>query len=247
MNQRITIGIIGFGRFGKLVTKYLAKDFEVKVFDKHNNNNDEIKRLCAKPSSLEKASKSEIVIPCIPISAFKDTIEKIKPFLKKNAIMIDVCSVKEYPINLMKQILPKNIQILATHPMFGPDSASDSLSGRKIVVCKTRIEDNTYQQIIDYLKSIGLIVIETTPEQHDKDMAETLILTHFIGRGLLEFKAVPKEIDTEGYKRLMHILSTVKNDTWQLFEDMNQYNDYAEQTRKKFIEALNKVEGRLKT
>ena len=36
----------------------------------------------------------------------------------------------------MQELLPQDVSILATHPIFGPDSAADSLKGRKIALCK---------------------------------------------------------------------------------------------------------------
>ena len=63
----------------------------------------------------------------------------------------------------------------------------------------------------------------------------------------LIFPSLTKElkIDTEGYKRLMKILEVVKNDTWQLFEDMNHYNKHAKQTRENFIKSINEINRRL--
>ncbi|DAC71662.1 MAG TPA: prephenate dehydrogenase/arogenate dehydrogenase family protein, partial [Thermoplasmata archaeon] len=37
----------------------------------------------------------------------------------------------------------------------------------------------------------------------------------------------------------------VENDTWQLFEDMNRYNPYAQAARQAFITAMNEIEGKL--
>tara|TARA_Y100000310_G_scaffold345853_1_gene471437 strand:+ start:20746 stop:21474 length:729 start_codon:yes stop_codon:yes gene_type:complete len=234
------IGIIGFGRFGKLLTKYLSEDFKVYVFNRTDKNED-IKKTNGIPASLEEVCKKDAIIPCVPISEFEATLNKIKGLLKENSLVIDVCSVKEYPAKIMKKILPENIQILATHPMFGPDSAADSLKDRKIVLCKVRIDDEKCNKIKDYLKNKGLVVIETAPEEHDKQIAKTLVLTHFIGRSLMDFGAKDLEIDTEGYKRLMKILSTVKNDTFQLFKDMNKYNKHSKEVRQQFIESLKNI------
>ena len=238
------IGIIGFGRFGKLMAKYLAEDFKVYVFSRSNKEKD-IGAVDGIPSTLEEACGKDIILPSVPISEFEATLKKVKKLLKKDSIIIDVCSVKEYPAEAMKRILPKNVQILATHPMFGPDSAADSLQGRKIVLCRIRIKNNKYEMIKKYLQEKGLVIIETTPENHDREIAKSLVLTHFIGRALIEFGAAEKDIDTQGYKRIMEILNTVKNDTWQLFEDMNCYNKYSKKMRHDFIAALNRVNGRL--
>lgn len=238
--MKMEIGIIGFGRFGKLLTKYLSEEFKVYVSSR-SGKDDEIKKNKGIPASLKEVCSKDIVIPCVPISKFEETLRGIKGMLKENCLVADVCSVKEYPVKLMKELLPKKVQILATHPMFGPDSAADSLEGRKIVLCKVRVDDNKYEKIKSCLKGRGLIVIETTPEKHDMETAKSLILTHFIGRALIEFGATNMDIDTEGYKRLMKILDTVKNDTTQLFGDMNNYNRYSKKIRDEFINALSRV------
>lgn len=239
------IGLIGFGRFGKLIVSHLSNEFEFYVYDRQGNEK-EIMEINASPATLSEACKQEIVILAVPISEIGNTLKNIKNLLKKDTIVIDVCSVKEYPVKLMKSILPKNVQILATHPMFGPDAAADTLDGRKIVLCKVRIQNKTYLQIKRFLESEQLNVIEATPKKHDKEIAKSLILTHFIGRALMGIKASALEIDTSGYRDLINILDTVKNDTWQLFEDMNKFNKYSEEVRRKFAESLSNVGKRLK-
>jgi len=238
------IGIIGFGRFGKLITKYLSEDNKVYVFSRSGKDG-EIKKSNGIPASLQEVCKKEVVIPCVPISQFGNTLKKIKNLLKDNSLVADVCSVKEYPVKIMKKLLPEKIEILATHPMFGPDSASETIKGRKIVLCRVRVSNDKYKKIKIYLEKKGLVVIESTPEKHDKEIAKTLILTHFIGRSLIDFGAKNLDIDTEGYKRLMNILEMVKNDTKQLFEDMNHYNKYSKEIRKCFMSSLSKIDKRL--
>jgi len=240
----MNIGIIGFGRFGKLLVKYLSKDNKVYVSSRKNNDG-EIKKLNGIPASLEEVCKKDIVIPSVPISKFEEILKKIKNLLMHDSLVVDVCSVKEYPVKVMKQVLPNNVQILATHPMFGPDSATTALKGRKIVLCKVRIDKKLYNTIKKSLRRRGLIVLETSPAKHDREIAKSLLLTHMIGRSLIDFGANNLEIDSEGYKRLIRILETVRNDSEQLFKDMNNYNKYSKKVRDDFIKSLNKINLRL--
>jgi prephenate dehydrogenase len=145
----------------------------------------------------------------------------------------------------MKELLPASVSILPTHPMFGPDSAADSLDNRKIVLCPERIENGQLEKIRNWLRGKGLVVIETTADEHDEKIAVSLSLTHFIGRSLSAFGAQDMDIDTEGYKRLMHILGVVSHDTWQLFKDMHTYNPYAEKKRRAFMQAMANIDERL--
>lgn len=238
------IGILGFGRFGKLMAQYLAGDFDVMVYNRSDKAH-EILASNAKPAAIDVACRQKIIILSVPISALRDTLKTIAPLLEPDALVIDVCSVKEYPVRLMKELLPQQVSILATHPMFGPDSAAYALKGRKIVLCGERIDIPAYEKIKSYLISKGLVVIEATPEAHDRQIAISLALTHFIGRSLAEFGAEPLEVDTEGYQRLLHVLGVVENDTWQLFEDMNTYNPYAAESRSAFMAAVERIHRRL--
>jgi prephenate dehydrogenase len=238
------IGIIGFGRFGKLASYYLSKDFDVFVHTRADKTS-EICQAGARAVSLEEACQQDIVIPCVPISVFKDFLKDVAPLIKPDALVVDVCSVKEYPIRWMKKILPDTVSILATHPMFGPDSASDSLAGRKICLCKVKIPENQYRKIRSYLASKGLVVIEATAREHDEQIAVSLALTHLIGRTLSESGAAPLDIDTEGYKRLLHILEVVERDTWQLFTDMHHYNNFARKKRIEFMDIMRDISSRL--
>jgi len=239
------IAILGFGRFGKLMAQYLSRDYDVCVHTR-SDCKQEIEAVGASPVSFEEACRQKVLIIAVPISAMRLTLARMAPRLVAGTLVVDVCSVKEYPVRLMQELLPQEVSILATHPMFGPDSAAHSLEGRKIVVCQERIDPETYQKIISYLKSKSLHVIETSPGAHDRQIAVSLALTHFIGRSLSEFGAMPLDIDTEGYKRLLHVLGVVENDTWQLFEDMNRYNPYATETRQAFLNAVEKIHAKLK-
>ena len=238
------VGIIGFGRLGKLCATHMVKDFELYIYDRVDKV-DEIKKIKAKPTQLKEFGICDIVIPFVPISEFENTIIELKNILKPGALIVDVCSVKEHPVEVMKKHLDKEVQILATHPMFGPDSAKDTLFGTKIALCPERINIDLYNNIKSYLQRNGVKAIETTPEKHDKEIANTLVLTHVIGRTLVDMKVEDHEIDTKGYRRLLKILQTVENDSWQLFDDMNSYNQYSKPTREGFKKSLENILKRL--
>ena len=238
------IGIIGYGRFGQLAARYLSQDTDVFVCGRKEIAVDnDLPRVY--PTDLKKVCGQKIVIPAVPISSFQDMLRQIAPLLQTDSLVVDVCSVKTLPSQWMEEILPDTVSILATHPMFGPDSAARSLQGMKIALCKVRIDDEPYTRIKTYLTALGLEVIETSPENHDRQIAVSLSLTHFIGRALAAFGAEPLAIDTEGYKRLLHILGVVEHDTWQLFVDMHRYNPYAGEMRSSFLDALQKIDAEL--
>ncbi|MCR4294156.1 MAG: prephenate dehydrogenase/arogenate dehydrogenase family protein [Elusimicrobia bacterium] len=239
------IGIIGFGRLGSLLARHFAREHDIKVYDTRRVAS-AIRRAGASPAPLAEVCRQEVVVPCVPIAAFEPLLRRIRGLLRPDALVVDVCSVKEHPVRAMKRLLPRTVEILATHPNFGPDSAAESLSGRQIAVCKVRIGASRYSLIKRAFERKGLRLVEMTPREHDRRMASSLLLTHFIGRGLLEYGARPTGIDTEGYKRLLRILQTVQNDTAQLFLDMNRYNAFAPAMRRRFLAALRRVDERVR-
>jgi prephenate dehydrogenase len=247
MKNNVEIGIIGFGRFGKLLAKYLKDDFSLSIFDNHITPKD--KKLYTstkiKFSALEETAEKEIIILTVPISSFAGVLNKIKENVHSGSLIIDVCSVKEYPVKMMKKILPENLQILGTHPLFGPDSASDTLKGKKIILCPVRIPHKRYLDIAKYLVSKGLIIIKTTPEEHDQQTAWTLCLTHFIGNTLAEVNIMPQKLDTLTFRELLHIKETVTNDTIELFYDMQTYNPYAKKMREKVEKSMQLILKRI--
>ena len=53
-------------------------------------------------------------------------------------------------------------------------------------MCSSRISEEKYKIIKQFLQKLELKIIETSPENHDKQNAKTLSLVHFVGRGLIK-------------------------------------------------------------
>ena len=47
--------------------------------------------------------------------------------LKRSTLFVDVLSVKEFPKRLLLRALPPEVDVLCTHPMFGPDSGAPGM------------------------------------------------------------------------------------------------------------------------
>ena len=241
----MTVGIIGFGRLGKLLVRCFAKDYDILVFDVRPQPR-AVRALCARPGTLRQVCAQDVVIPCVPIKAFEAVIKRIARLLRPGTLVIDVCSVKEHPVRVMRRWLPKTVSILGTHPNFGPDSAAESLRGQKLIVCKVRLSAGLYLKAMQAWRRKGLELVEMSPAEHDRKTASSLVLTHFIGRSLIAFGAKTTGVDTEGYKRLLRILQTVQNDSWQLFEDMNRYNAFAAPMRRRLVASMRAVDRKVR-
>ena len=232
------LALIGFGRFGQFMAKTLAKDFELIILDSNIDLKEKATNLGAHWGEVEELSGCQALVLATPISTLPKIIDWIKPHLNKEVIVIDVCSVKEWPLALMKEGLPSTINILGTHPMFGPDSVKENFKNHKVVLCPERISEECLKKVTHYLEGLGLTLLTKTAKEHDEEISRSLILTHFIGRTLIHFGAEKLDIETKGYQSLLTILKHVGNDSPQLFQDMNRYNPYAKKMRRDFTEAL---------
>lgn len=234
------IVIIGYGRFGGLYAKILAPFGKIFVLSNHKVKDKNINLI-----DYPDLAKMDWIIVAVPISALEETLKKIKPFLKKGSLVMDVCSVKAYPCKLLKKHIPEDVEIIGTHPMFGPDSAKNGLENLQMVICPLRQSNKTLKELISVFKKLKLKIIRTTAEDHDKQGALNLSLVHYIGRALAESDFKKINITTAGYIRLAEIYENVNNDTWQLFLDMQKYNPYAKKVRKDFLKALEELEKKI--
>ena len=222
------VSIIGFGRFGAMLHSLLSKGFEVDVYDKNSINNPEINEV-----SLEEALSNETIFISVPIRDFEDLIVEISDKIAPGKTVIDVCSVKVFPKQVMSTKLPSETDIIATHPLFGPDSLKDS--GSVMTMESVRNSFDRYDFWKNYFESQNITIEEISAEEHDMMAARSQGLTHFVGRIIDDFGTNQTRIDTEGYKALHKLVNQTCNDTWELFEDIQNYNPYTE----KMISELN--------
>jgi len=153
-SRPLTIGIVGFGRFGQFIAKSFAKYGHVIGTSRTDYTQiaDEIGAKYIPLSDLESFVVEEdldVIVLAISIVSFEETVrDNLVPHLQKRMeikgddscpLIVDVASVKEHPRNILIEHLPEECDILSTHPMFGPDSARDGWHGQTFVYEKTRV------------------------------------------------------------------------------------------------------------
>jgi prephenate dehydrogenase len=240
-------GVIGTGRFGTLWARILATQCEVII---HGRSLESTQRASeeahCRAGSLEEVAHVDVLFISVPISEFEKVCASVAPFVRADTIIADVCSVKVYPVAVMRRVFPESQPIFATHPLFGPDSVAQlGVEGRKIVVSGVRLPSRQYQELIEMFKTIGLHVIEASPEHHDREMAHSHALIHFVGRGLAGVQMKQQEIATPDHESFLRVQKMVTNDTWRLFLDMQTYNPYARLNRATFLATLLELERKI--
>jgi prephenate dehydrogenase len=226
-----------------MVCQHLRGRVNLHVFDKNTERLGEI----AEASSLDKVLGSQLIILAVPISAVRATCAEIAGRLQAGQIVVDTCSVKARPVSWMLEMLPESVDVLGTHPLFGPDSGKEGIAGLKIALCPVRIASEKYAAICGFLRSLELVLVEATPEEHDRQIALSQAVFHLIAQAMRRLDWGVQHISTPGPDSFYRLVKTVQRDTDQLFLDMECENPFAAECRRQFIDEIERIDAELKS
>ena len=233
-------GIIGYGRFGKVLADLLSKKYKVLVNDCNLDLNKDIEF-----SSLEEILECFLVFVAVPIRSFELVVNEISQYTLYNTTIVDVCSVKVYPVEIMEKYLPTHVGIIASHPHFGPDSYSP-FRELKTTLCSVRDTYKRYNELNEFFESQSIRTIKMTPDEHDRMAASSQGITHFIGRVLNKSGVRSTDINTLGFNDLLGVIEQTCNDSWELFKDLQKYNPYTNEMIDNLVETIKNIHQQIK-
>ncbi|MCV3274365.1 prephenate dehydrogenase [Roseobacter sinensis] len=234
-SQNTSLGIVGFGAFGQLAARHLGQHFKVSAYDPSPGLASVAKQLGVPLASLRSVSQADVILIAAPVSSFEQVVSEIAIACKPGALIVDVGSVKVGPAEIMRRLLPKHVDIIATHPLFGPQSAINGIEGLKIAICP--IQGKQHVRLAAFLRNaLGLTVIMTTPEDHDREAAVVQGLTHLIAKVLLRMGPLPTRMTTKSFDLLSEAISMVQHDAPEVFEAIEKANPYAGVVRRRFFD-----------
>ena len=234
------IGIVGYGRFGALLADLYKEIFVVNIVETNPISVQKAQDDGFSVISFDGLTNVDYIFLAVPISNIENTLIKLAPIVNKNQVVIDLCSVKVHPARLMQKYL-KPAQLLATHPMFGPDSAKKGLSGLQVAFCPLSINQDNLDILTKAWEDLGVVVIATTPEEHDQETVYSLAFTHTNARVIINMGLPDITLKTRSYKDITEIAALAVKDTDQLFHDMLFYNPYFPQMKKQLEVATQKI------
>jgi len=138
-----------------------------------------------KLTNEQLAQKADVVIISVPIHRTREVIRSIVKHVRKEAVLLDLTSLKQFPL---KEMLKAKSDVIGLHPMFGP---TNPLEGQTVITCPGRGK-RWYTWLKSLLKAQGAIITELTPKEHDKIMGIVQGMVHFadiaFGHALKELK-----------------------------------------------------------
>jgi prephenate dehydrogenase len=234
------LGLIGFGAFGQFIAPYLTKRFDVTVYDQRDVRAEAAAR-GVRVGALDEAAGREIVVYGLPVQYLEEVLRQSRPFLRPDALLLDVASVKARPLALLEKYAPATAEICGLHPLFGPQSGQHGIAGLNVTICPTRTTRAAC--IAAYLRDeLGLNVHQRTPAEHDQRMAYVQALTHFIARALEAMDVPDAAQKTVAYQYLLDIKANLAADSWDLFLTIEGENPYAAEVRERFVKELQELQ-----
>ncbi len=170
----------GTGETGRWFVRFYKKHgFEVAVWG-INRRKDIAEQLGVRfAENLDMEIRtSDIVMISVPINVTEKVIKQIAPKMSEGSLLMDITSIKALPMNAMLRYAPKNVEILGTHPMFGP--SIPDIRGQVVILTPVEGRCSTWLPVIKNLyEESGAHIEIMDAKQHDKMMAVIQGLTHF--------------------------------------------------------------------
>ncbi len=164
---RFSIGILGGTRgMGSFLARVLAAaGYPVSAMG-----------LDAGPPLEEVAAENDLVVVAVPIADTLAVIRRAGPLVRAGACLMDVTSVKSAPLAAMLEAARPDVDVVGTHPMFGPHGGSD-MDRQKVVLCRGRGEAG-FERVKHLFELFGAEVILADAAEHDAQMALIQVLVH---------------------------------------------------------------------
>lgn len=242
----ISIGIIGFGRFGQFLAKQFINYGWIVYVTSRKNYMNEASKIGAEYKEFSDFNNLnlDVVLISTSILSFEKVVHNINFDNFKNSLFVDVLSVKQYSKDILLKY--KNENLILTHPMFGPDSAKNGWKGLNFVYEKYNINNKIiFNKFINFWKYMECNMIEMTCNDHDKYTANSQFITHLTGRILNEFKIKLTPVDTKGFKLLYQLTQNTVNDSWDLFEGLANFNSETKESFNNFKYSLYNIESKI--
>ncbi|MFZ2470705.1 MAG: prephenate dehydrogenase/arogenate dehydrogenase family protein [Methanothrix sp.] len=175
----------GTGETGSWFARYFKeKGFDVAVWGP-SGKVEVAKRLGVRYAKdmMAEVEKSDIVLVSVLIEKTVEIIREVAPHMHPGSLIMDVTSIKSGPVRAMKTYAPKGVEVLGTHPMFGP--TMPALRGQTIILTPVEGKTVKWLSIMQSLfESDGAHVEILDAEEHDEIMAVVQALTHFAYIGI---------------------------------------------------------------
>ena len=230
----------GTGGMGRLFARFLAMEgATVKLAGRQiDKTRTAAKEIEVEAGTILDTADSDVVILSVPMGESIRVATETASLMKEGALLIDLASVKVGISDKISEKVPKKIEYVSLHPLFGP--STDHFQDQELIVVPYNIGQR-WSRLARVLSANGARLVTTSASQHDKAMASAQGLHHFalISLGIaldgLGGEPRPRSLsDTE--KRIASLL-----ESWDTIVNIQQLNSFVPEIRQKFVEVSTRL------
>jgi len=243
----VKVAVIGAGAMGQWLAGFVKQNLdEVVVADVSATKAERVaKELGISSKSVaEAAAEAELVLVAVPISKTPEVIKSLTGQVQRGVLIADITSVKSDVVEVMKTIEAK-VELVSLHPLFGPGAAS--VKGKDFVVVPVK-PGQRYAALKNRLIELGARVTEMDAEEHDRLMAITQCMTHFVLLVYLDALKSMKglkqaeKLRTPMFATLLDLAKSVLAGNPELYGELQVRNRYARVVRSSLLEACRSLD-----
>ncbi len=241
--KNLTIGFIGLGLIGGSIAKGLKRadsSHFIMAYARHRETLEEALRDGTIDEALdgigEELRRCDYIFLCTPVTYNEEYLTAIRPFLRKDAILTDVGSVKTGIHEAVKR-LDLEANFIGGHPMAGSEksgyrySTDHLLENAYYIITPTPLSPaEKIEELKELTLSLSALPLILDYRQHDYIVAGISHLPHLIASSLVNLirdKDTPEQtmklVAAGGFKDITRIASSSPV-MWQQVCDSNRTN-----------------------
>lgn len=198
----VGVGLLG-GSLGQAIKKRRLAD-EVVGYVRREASVAECRKAAAVDScttDLHKAVKdADLIVLCTPLAQMLPLLKKMRPSIKRGAVITDVGSVKSTVVKELEPLAAKaGAHFIGSHPMAGAEktgvaAARPTLFENAVCVLTPTPKSNpsALRKTEQLWKAVGARVLRLAPELHDELVSRSSHLPHVAAATLANFILHPK-------------------------------------------------------
>ena len=136
-------------------------------------------------------AQADLVIVCTPVGQIAAYVQEAAQHCPEGTLITDAGSTKQQIVAVLDNQLPRGCRFLGGHPIAGSEKTganyakAELFDGRVAVLTptkNTRAED--YDLLEEFWQGLGSVVVQMSPEEHDRALAITSHLPHLAAAAL---------------------------------------------------------------
>jgi prephenate dehydrogenase len=198
------------------------------------------------------AKLGQIVVLATPTLTTKGLLKRIEPHISKTTLLVEISSVKGPLKGTLERLRRRGIAVLSIHPMFGHGTKHPA--GRLIIVAQQPPKNHAAAKFISNFKRRGAKIVQTDLANHDRIVAVTLALPHFVNFAMVDTMkasgmAPGKARDLGGttFKLQLVVAEALYHERLSNEVSILADNRYALEVLDSFAEQVNRIRAQIKS